>query len=208
MIFIGIDFSISSPAVCINDDNKFSYYSLYRPGKLTKKEVIGIDVLKEFKNLSLNINKPIVESKNYQLRETNNLIEAEFLTDSIIEYIQNNIHNKKVKICIEGFSYGSISNRALELSGYNYLLRHKLLKNGYNFSIYSPKTIKAVAGNGNYNKEQIAESYLSIIDDDKLRIFLNDNKDTLYINRKFLKPIDDLIDAYFASKTIQKYDNL
>ena len=195
MIFIGIDFSISSPAVCINDDNKFSYYSLYRPGKLTKKEVIGIDVLKEFKNLSLNINKPIVESKNYQLRETNNLIEAEFLTDSIIEYIQSKIKDSEVKIGLEGFSYGSTGNRLAELAGYNYLLRHKLIKNNYNFSIYSPKTIKAVAGNGNYNKDQIAESYLNIIDDDELRIFLNDNKDTLFINRKYLKLIDDLIDT-------------
>lgn len=203
MIFIGIDFSISSPAVCINDDNKFSYYSLYRPGKLTKKEVIGIDVLKEFKNLSLNINKPIVESKNYQLRETNNLIEAEFLTDSIIEYIQSKIKDSEVKIGLEGFSYGSTGNRLAELAGYNYLLRHKLIKNNYNFSIYSPKTIKAVAGNGNYNKDQIAESYLNIIDDDELRIFLNDNKDTLFINRKYLKPIDDLIDAYFTAKTVQ-----
>lgn len=206
MIFIGIDFSISSPAVCINDDNKFSYYSLYRPGKLTKKEVIGIDVLKEFKNLSLNINKPIVESKNYQLRETNNLIEAEFLTDSIIEYIQSKIKDSEVKIGLEGFSYGSTGNRLAELAGYNYLLRHKLIKNNYNFSIYSPKTIKAVAGNGNYNKDQIAESYLNIIDDDELRIFLNDNKDTLFINRKYLKPIDDLIDAYFTMKTVEKYN--
>lgn len=203
MIICGVDFSLNSPAVCINDDNKFSYYSLYRPGKLTKKEVIGIDVLKEFKNLNLNINKPIVESKNYQVRENNNLIEAEFLTDSIIEYIQSKIKDSEVKIGLEGFSYGSTGNRLAELAGYNYLLRHKLIKNNYNFSIYSPKTIKSIAGNGNYNKDQIAESYLNIIDDDELRIFLNDNKDTLFINRHWIKPIDDLIDAYFTAKTVQ-----
>lgn len=203
MIICGVDFSLNSPAVCINDDNKFSYYSLYRPGKLTKKEVIGIDVLKEFKNLNLNINKPIVESKNYQVRENNNLIEAEFLTDSIIEYIQSKIKDSEVKIGLEGFSYGSTGNRLAELAGYNYLLRHKLIKNNYNFSIYSPKTIKSIAGNGNYNKDQIAESYLNIIDDDELRVFLNDNKDTLFINRHWIKPIDDLIDAYFTAKTVQ-----
>lgn len=203
MIYIGVDFSLNSPAVCVNNDNIFNYYSLYRPGKLTKKEVIGIDVLKEFKNLNLNINKPIVESKNYQVRENNNLIEAEFLTDSIIEYIRSKIKDSEVKIGLEGFSYGSTGNRLAELAGYNYLLRHKLIKNNYNFSIYSPKTIKSIAGNGNYNKDQIAESYLNIIDDDELRVFLNDNKDTLFINRHWIKPIDDLIDAYFTAKTVQ-----
>ena len=191
MIYIGVDFSLNSPAVCVNNDNIFNYYSLYRPVKLTKK-VIGIDVLKEFKNLNLNINKPIVESKNYQVRENNNLIEAEFLTDSIIEYIRSKIKDSEVKIGLEGFSYGSTGNRLAELAGYN-----------YNFSIYSPKTIKSIAGNGNYNKDQIAESYLNIIDDDELRVFLNDNKDTLFINRHWIKPIDDLIDAYFTAKTVQ-----
>ena len=90
IIYAGIDFSISSPAVCINNNGEYHYFSLYRAGKLTKKEVIGIEVLRSFKNLNFNFNKPIVESKNYQLRENNNLIEAEFLTDSIIEFIKNN----------------------------------------------------------------------------------------------------------------------
>ena len=202
IIYAGIDFSISSPAVCINNNGEYHYFSLYRAGKLTKKEVIGIEVLRSFKKLNFNFNKPIVESKNYQLRENNNLIEAEFLTDSIIEFIKNNT-NGNIKVGLEGFSYGSSGNRAAELAGYNYILRHKLIKNNFNFSIYSPKTIKATAGNGNYNKDQIAEAYLKIDDNDELRQFLNDNKNTLYINNHWIKPLDDLIDSYFTSKTVQ-----
>lgn len=207
-ILIGVDFSINSPAICINiDDKEYHYYNIFRHSKLTKKEVIAIDILKEYSNLEIFFNESDQKSKNYIERELNNLTEAEFLTNSIISFL-NKYVKEKANVVIEGFSYSSNGNRLAELAGYQYILRHELRINGFELSVCSPKTIKATAGKGNFNKEQTIDAYLRNEEDenDKLKEFLIKHRDILRINDKyFVKPIDDLIDAFWAMKTAKNF---
>lgn len=211
MIHIGVDFSLNSPAVCFNiDDKKITYYNIYRiHDKLAKREQVCLDTLKTCKDVEIDFTYTTNKSLTYNEKEHFHLVEAINLQNLIFEKIKKTVKKRKkdVYIVLEGFSYGSQGNRLAELAGAQYLLRQRLYQEGYKFIILSPKTIKMTAGNGNFNKEQSIQAFLN---DEKyknsdFRKLLTNKIELLTYKTIYEKPIDDFVDAYWGMRSVDSH---
>lgn len=208
MLYIGIDFSLNSPSVCfLKEDGTSFFYNIFNlPTKISKKGLEKLNRLKTIQNLDIEIvnsNNNLV--MNYDKKEHFNLENAIELTNKIIDKIntfKGELSLDNVFTVIEGFSYGSLSNRLAELIGSQYILRKGLLDAGYKFMVLSPKTIKKFAGNGNFDKVHLVESFLGDEENKDVEFidFLKNNRGDYIFKNKIEKPVDDLIDSYWAAK--------
>jgi hypothetical protein len=115
---------------------------------------------------------------------------------------------------IEGFSFGSTGNRLAQISGYQWLLRHMISHNYVIGSeamwVFAPMTVKATAGKGNFKKEDMITAFLSSEDPALRETGLwkaLTTEPASFQNKKgaWLKPIDDIIDAYWVLRTLEKH---
>lgn len=210
----GIDFSIKSPALTYqNASDEITFYSFPR------KSVVKEDVAISLKNAGVNIviidDEPALAKKaTISERERSSLIDALSLITSISESVDVAKKNcTEFYVAIEGFSFGSNGNRLAQISGYQWVLRMFLhTRNGMssqNFYTYSPMTVKATAGKGNYKKEQMIEAFVNS-EDTSLRntpFWKAISSDPAQFQTKkgnWLKPIDDIIDSYWVLNTLKK----
>jgi len=207
-MIIGLDISINSPAICIKTENDLKFIGFYREGKkLTKGEKLNYEILNNLKNCELfkfpeykNCKKDYIENELIDIEDAK--ICMQLLFDVIKEY-------KCEQVAIEGFSYNSLGSSLSKLIGYQYIFRYILNINKINFKTLSPKTIKKVAGKGNFNKDQMIEAFLNNATDDKI---LNENELRLNVlndinkykaGKKWLKPFEDMVDSYWICRTIE-----
>ena len=210
---LGIDFSIKSPAICVkySDD---SLVFLAFPRK---------DVIKEDMELLLRQHGVIVNrlDKELALPKTANLTfrERSSHDDAHVEIsaVMNELHKLDDVIeswAIEGFSFGSTGNRLAQISGYQWLLRH-MISHDYSISsaamwVFAPMTVKATAGKGNFKKEDMITAFLASEDASLRETGLWKALTTdpaSFQNKKgaWMKPIDDIIDAYWVLRTLEKH---
>ena len=180
MIKIGLDLSINSTGICINKDNKYTYYII--SSKLTKKQ-------REFTHKRVHIieyNKEVIDKNDsYEIKEYKKTINIY----NVCKCIQDIVKKHKDSHCyIEGISYGSVGSAALvDLSGLNFMVRYMLTSLGIPFTIISPTSNKKFAtGNGNADKDMMIDAWK------RLDKNIQDIKDI---------KIDDLADAFFLSQT-------
>ena len=188
MVYIGIDPSLNSTGVCINNDGKCKYYII--TSKMTKK-------MSEFKNdyvhylpyKKADTNKKLNEYADVEFNKANNIYNICVHVKQIIKHslewdCKDNINN--CEVFMEGVSYGSVGSAALvDLSGLNFAIRNILIEIGVKFTIVSPSQNKKFAtGLGNADKEHMIFSWLMV------EKHLKEIKDI---------KIDDLADAYFLS---------
>ena len=188
MVYIGIDPSLNSTGVCINNDGKCKYYII--TPKMTKK-------MSEFKNdyvhylpyEKADTNKKLNEYADVEFNKANNIYNICVHVKQIIKHslewdCKDNINN--CEVFMEGVSYGSVGSAALvDLSGLNFAIRNILIEIGVKFTIVSPSQNKKFAtGLGNADKEHMIFSWLMV------EKHLKEIKDI---------KIDDLADAYFLS---------
>lgn len=205
--FIGIDFSINSPAICIENNEEFKFFGIVR-GKQTKVSKFASDYLNGISGFEISyINEmPNIE---YSSNEFEKIKDAKIIVDRIINIIKNNAKGEIIKIGIEGFSYGSTGNKFAEIVGYSYLLRNALFENGYIFYIYAPSTIKKIAGKGNFNKEQMIDSFFKYKKPNNLnKIFTDEFKKIMKPSKKWLKPFEDMVDAFFIVETLKNKNEM
>ena len=178
MITIGLDLSINSTGVCVNEDNRvYKYYII--SSHLTKKQ-------KDFDHHYVQLleyikQQPEVEYDQKESIKTNNI-------NSICTFIEAIIRKHKPSIVnIEGVSFGSTGSSALiDLSGLNYMVRKMLIDMSVPFRIISPTQNKKFAtGNGSAEKDLMIDAWKRL---DKNISDIEDIK------------IDDLADAYFLSR--------
>ena len=98
---------------------------------------------------------------------------------------------KPTCICMEGISYGSAGSASLvDLAGLNYCIRVTALRREIPFHIVSPMSLKKEAtGNGGASKEEMVWAWKYC--------------DPNIVKIKEIK-IDDLADAFFLSKCVNK----
>lgn len=214
-MYIGIDFSIKSPGITIRDHSGIHFYSLPRT------DVIREDCEISLKDAGVDVRKLRAEGKlpsnaTIAMRERSSLIDSVYETNEIVDIITavtENTVGANIYVGLEGFSFGSSGNRLAQLSGYQWLLRYRLLEDCHvpfqNIYIFSPMTVKATAGKGNLKKEGMIEAFLADSDDDladnQLWIEMKENPSS-FQNKKgqWLKPIDDIIDSFWVLKTLEK----
>jgi len=202
-LIVGIDFAINSTGICVKFDDEYKYYGLIRKDyKLNKKQKLIVDKFnKPINNIQTIWIDEHKTSKIYYEREKLNIADANYLNNVILNIIKQNIKKEynNIYVIIEGLSFNSKSSRLVEISGYQFILRNKIYEAGYQLYVFSPKTIKQVAGNGSLNKEGIMESFINKNNkQDQVDTFLNINS-----SKVLQHPFEDMIDAFWTIKTFE-----
>lgn len=211
-IFIGFDFSMNKPAATILYEKQF--YHFVWPLSITDKQAqlysdAGVYVYnRKLESIS-------TKDKNSQIVLQHTIRSTE-LSDLIIKTLDAFIEEHDAKECpiyvsSEGLSYGSKGDAALNLATYKGVLLSDLYRHYYGkmygLYTYSPITLKATAGQAGKNK---IKSKTPMIDAFMKEPFDNNLFHTYLINGKFINKtalipcVDDIIDSYWALKTMLK----
>lgn len=179
MILVGIDYSMTSPALCIKDGGNFIYYNV---NKLKKLE--GWTYSQD--NHSFKIGYIDKDFKNPIDRYSH-------LSKMFIDFIQDYTKGREYKAIMEGYSFGSKSGLAYNIAENAFCLKLRL-HNDPNCEFLpdsiAPTMIKKFAtGKGNAKKDQMFESYF---EDTKIDLptILEKNVDS--------SPVSDIVDAYWV----------
>jgi Holliday junction resolvasome RuvABC endonuclease subunit len=171
---VGVDYSLTSPAVCVSVDGTWENSQLYYLN--SKKKTEG----KVAKNITGTLHQ--VYSCDQQ-RYQNNM---KWVFGLIEQYPK-----KSVKVMIEDYSFGS-KGRVFNLAENCGVLKQELWRQGYSYSAVPPTVLKKFAsGKGNANKEKMYEAFLQKYSVD------------LILEFGFVKldnPITDIVDAFFLSQ--------
>ncbi|CAB4124266.1 hypothetical protein UFOVP49_104 [uncultured Caudovirales phage] len=170
---IGIDYSMSSPAMCVMagptiEQSMFYYLT-------SNKKLVG------------NWDNAIgVEHKEYYSEQER--------YDNIAEFFLNKIpiRDTPPKIYIEDYSFGS-TGRVFHIAENAGLLKYKLWEVGYNFNTIAPSVIKKFAtGKGNADKQKMYEAFVSETGKDIVKYYSKSG--TLG------SPVTDIVDSYYIAK--------
>lgn len=209
MIKVGIDFSLTSPAICVYKNSEYLFISFFNDsGKDWRKSK---SKSYKYHNELCNIIEVIpytrkIDDSNYRNEQKTKMEDALMIVNLIIDKLKLVIDDDVI-IGVEGFSYGSISSSTLDLAMYNSFLRMKLIENFGSdvVNIVSPTEGKKVLfGKGNAKKEDMIQAFIDNRLEDEL---LMSNAFWKYcktneVDFKQPKPIDDLVDAYGILKSI------
>lgn len=175
MIFAGIDYSTSSPAICVwnTKDIKYSSINFLTP---IKKHGIAFNSINLYGN---RMPKFVSDEEKY-----------DYIGSYFIDII---IKNNVDKVFIEDYSFGStgmVFNIAENLG----LLKHKLYKSNIPFKLYPPTTIKKYAtGKGNADKNLMYDFFIK---DTGIEL----TKHLCFDKVRIDSPISDIVDCYFIMK--------
>ena len=196
-MIIGIDFSINSTAVSINDEGKYTLFSFvpnFQSGKAafrTHDAINKIVTIVSYEKTASS--KDSLEDQRIKLRNANRL------SDQIVEHIRPYL-DKAEFINIEGYSFGSKGNSFIDLITYNSFLKVKILQIcGEKTWVWPPKSIKKMyTGNGNASKCMMVTRFMEDASPLRDKIaelgFVQEDEYTIP------KPIDDIVDAVALSR--------
>lgn len=183
MIIGGIDYSMSSPSMCLYDTEK-SF---------------------EFKNCefyySNSKKKYVINNQNlhgYVLPE-NHPNEPMYRYNEICKIFANILLQKNVKkICIEGYALGSHNGMIFNIAENTALLKHFMWKSGIEYINPSPSTIKKFfTGKGNADKKTVVSTFIKETNINLQHIFGTKTEEAA--------PINDICDSYAMCKYMLDY---
>ena len=181
--FVGIDYSMSSPGLCILNDDE-SIHSLSFFSHKTKQDGKHSDLVE-------GIPYPIYGNDIERFVKLGNLV-----LDKINEL------DGEVSIGIEGYAFGASGSRVFQIAENCGILKHLLHLNGYSFEVVPPTVVKKLAtGKGNSSKEPVYNAFV-----EQTGIKLNE---LLGIkSEKIVSPMSDIADAYWIAKWIKQNGNI
>jgi len=207
MIYVGIDFSLNSPAFCVFDGKKFSWGSLTRSERtlesLKKGKEKPYSVLSEENWIDLVVLSKKELPSEYSERER---IKIDYFQE-LVEFFWQKVESKipkdtEVVIAMEGLSFASNGNALIDISMATALIRKKIVDKfgSAQFFVFSPTSIKKFAKKGNAKKDEL---YHAILEKDlpgtnfnRLTNILAANKENWITKSGTVnKPLDDIIDA-------------
>ena len=176
MIYAGIDYSMTSPAMCLYNDIaeefNFEKCNLYFMTQTKKYEITFKNVIGQYFEYSN-------EMQRYD-------IISSFFIDRILET------NEPIKVLIEDYSMGS-KGRVFNIAENTGVLKYRFWNFQIDFETIAPTVIKKFAtGKGNSNKEKMQDAFEQ---ENSIRF-----KQELKMTEKQWNPSSDLIDAYYICK--------
>ena len=181
----GIDYSLTSPAICVYKDENGGHFDFDRC---------------VFHYLSNN-------EKQQQLAARTGL--KNLRVDSYPEWQSEEERHEKLatwaynivqgcdEVFLEGYAFATSAQAGVRSLAENTgLLKHKMWKNKLIFRTYPPTVIKKFAtGKGNANKDQMYDAFISeLLTPDDLKERLTPKA------KKVINPISDIVDSYFIAK--------
>lgn len=175
---VGIDYSLTSPAICVwSGDKAFTFSTCKLFFLNTKKRPIVTDLLNLY-------------AEQYPTWDT------EEERHDILSMWALNIIPETALVYIEGYAFATVGKSHVRSVAENTgLLKHKLYTRGQAFTAIPPTSIKQFAtGKGNANKDAMYEAFLLEPDAPPLSDILTPT------TTKVVAPVSDLVDAYFIAK--------
>lgn len=215
-ILIGFDFSMNKPAATIY--YKGQYYHYFWPLNLNKKLIEKYNEAGVFvHNRDLpSINVKTIENSQIVLIHT---IRSTDLANMIIEDIDNfikkqNLEDYDLYVCSEGLSYASKGDATLNLATYKGVLLSKIyehygdrLKRLFTYPPISLKATAECAGKDDIkDKSKMIKKYILENNQIKMRLCLANNM--LIAKKNYITGVDDIVDSYWALKTMVKKENI
>ena len=178
---VGIDYSLTSPAVCINNDGEYMFYYL-----TNKKKYIGQMV------------KNIIgfEHQEYDtpIKRFSQISDWAINTFNRLSYDLTNL-----KVYIEGYSFGSKGQAVFQIAENCGILKYRLQQLNINYDTVVPSVVKKGAtGKGNADKDMMYESFVKETKIDLKKIFDTD---------KVGNPVSDIVDSYYIQKIGYQNEN-
>lgn len=172
----GIDYSLSSPALCVFDEEKeFKFENCNFVIFYNKK--IKLDNIK-----TLCYPKYASEIERYMKLSS-------MVIDNVITF-----HKRTRKILIEDYAY-SATGRVFHIAENTGILKQQLYYNSLRYDVVAPTTVKKFAtGKGNANKEVMHETFKQETGVDL--------KEIIQPTRKLNSPTTDIIDSYYICKLL------
>ena len=169
---IGIDYSLTSPAVCVNIDGDAGLMFYYLT---SKKKYIGM------------MSEEIV---GYEHKEWKDPIERfKYISDFALDIISPLI---KPMVYIEGYSYGSKGQGLFQIAENCGILKYRLQEEQIPYDTVVPSVVKKGAtGKGNADKEMMYNAFVAETNIDVKSILETD---------KVGNPVSDIADSYFIQK--------
>ena len=168
-ITIGIDYSLTSPAVCLDNGNLMFFYLT------NKKKWIG------------QMSEDII---GYEHKEWTDPIQRfTYISDFVFDIIGSLVNPQ---IFIEGYSFGSKGQGLFQIAENCGILKYRLLQKGYSYNTVVPSVVKKGAtGKGNADKEMMYEAFVKetkldlkkIFDTDKIGNPISDIADSYFIQK-------------------------
>lgn len=209
MTYIGIDFSINYPAVCICKDFKEFKWVACVNSKQTKKDYAMIEDFSSNPDITIRF----IESKqkktdHYYLTERNKLRNQLDVIEALInQVVYVTSGEEQLIIGIEGYSYGSGGNSLIDIVQSTGILKshifNRLAKRSVdNIFVFSPGELKnAIGEKGNCGKTEIFNMFISdpkmeSVKDSALYKFIIKNKSDVFNGKIVKSPISDMIDSF------------
>lgn len=216
MTYIGIDFSLTSPAFCVYKDGKYSWGSLTRSDRTSESLRKSKD-----KPYAILDGDPVIDlffltkkemPTEYSARERVKIDYFQDIVDVFWYHIEPFIGEEDVYIAMEGLSFASNGNALIDISMATALMRKKIVDRvgSKNFYVFPPTTIKKFAGKGNLKKD---EMYHALVqkgpeaggDFTHFTDIISKHSDSWITKSKQVnKPIDDLVDASWICLFLQE----
>ena len=180
-MIIGIDYSMTSPAVCVGQ-TPFSY------------DNCKFMFITKNKKLAVNHSPWIVGLLLYEYND--NLERFTHLADQTVEWILSQApwHTIPPKLAIEGYAFGA-KGQVFNIGENTGILKYKLAEKVSNvINVIAPSAIKKFAtGKGNANKLLMYEAFVEETGDDLAELFEFDP----YNGQS---PVSDIVDSYYIAK--------
>lgn len=174
MIIAGIDYSMTSPAICIADTDKSWSYENCSFFFLTEKKKFDVII----DNIVGNYFEYPSEIQRFDLISS-------FFLDRMLEREVTNVF-------LEGYSLGS-KGKVFNIAENTGIMKYRMWSFGLTYETIPPTVLKKFAtGKGNANKEKMQEFFVQ-----ETQI---DLKTKLSMTEKQWNPSSDIIDAYWICK--------
>lgn len=197
MNLVSIDFSINSPGICLYKDGKPHFISFLKPKTGTKKE----QKLQEDMAMLDDVTLIYQEEPDIKKQELTRVLRHRYISKGVCDIIEEHTDpTQPYAFYFEGSSYGTSrfgTNSLIDLASASSILKSDMIDrfDVAEMEVYAPTTIKKFAGKGNMSKLDMWEAFLCLetLNQSELFKFCQQFKG----DKKIMKPIDDLVDAYF-----------
>lgn len=221
-VYVGIDYSINSPALCFWDEgrgwtfvamvnNKFGEYAKYGRTRKEYKHYKALEYLSDQNDdLMFRCYEGGYHDKDFIVENQQMAVAAWGLAKLVATLIYKHCVTgdgefRGVRIGLEGASFMSKERNSTDLNMFNGILRG-VLANTFGketLFVFPPSAVKKKAGKGNYNKDEMITAFVGA----------GPTASTLhrYVageyakDKKNCKPLDDLCDAYWVVETLKDH---
>lgn len=212
--YVGIDASKASTAICVEVDDVDYFFNYTTHFGNFSGWMKLVEPVTTYRLLIYDYPKDYSESEKYKL------FAYEDTAGKIISDLLQHITNTSTFIGMESYSQSSDAGHLIDLVTLGTFIRFKVLSVNSNMTLYAPMQLKkecckityniqdkkkiwrdpnGLAG-GSFKKPDMLRAMLDYSPNSKLSQILSPDKDHLLSLKAIPKPIDDLVDAWWAKE--------